>query len=200
MLDKASVGNGSRKRVLDFLLANVGKVVSTKEMRAAANVSEYARRLRELRDQFGYQIRSHKDLAHLKPGEYVLESPEPSPSYIFSGSGISKETRAFVLERNGYTCQMCGLGASDADPFHPGRKVRLTMGHIIDKSKGGADTADNLRAVCTNCNEGLQNTSPPKPQLVELMKQLRRATIDDQLHALEWLETKFANIRPGKRE
>ena len=104
---------------------------------------------------------------------------------------ISKETRAQVLERNGYTCHMCGLGAGDPDPFNPDRKVHLTMGHIVDKSLGGTDEPGNLRAVCSNCNEGLQNTAPPKPDRLELMRQLRRATQDDQLHALGWLQQKF---------
>ncbi|MGA7175596.1 MAG: HNH endonuclease signature motif containing protein [Candidatus Acidiferrales bacterium] len=131
----------------------------------------------------------------MKPGQYVLETDVRQPALPRS---ISKETRAFVLERNGYTCQMCGLAAGDPDPFHPGLKVRLTMGHIIDKSKGGKDTPGNLRAVCTNCNEGLQNASPPKPDRIELLKQVRRATIDDQLHLLEWLEEKYAKVRPKK--
>ncbi|MDO8611776.1 MAG: HNH endonuclease [Dehalococcoidia bacterium] len=95
---------------------------------------------------------------------------------------------------------MCGLAAGDPDPFDPTRKVRLTLGHIIDKSLGGDDSPDNLRAVCTNCNEGLQNTAPPKPDRLQLMRQLRRATIADQIHALEWLEQKFGKIRPIRRE
>jgi 5-methylcytosine-specific restriction endonuclease McrA len=94
---------------------------------------------------------------------------------------------------------MCGAGAGDPDPYHPGQKIRLAMGHIIDKSKGGEDTPDNLRAACTNCNEGLQNSAPPKPDRIELLKQVRRATIDDQLHLLRWLETKFEKIRPEKK-
>lgn len=53
---------------------------------------------------------------------------------------ISKETRAWVLERNAYTCQMCGVAAGDPDPFGSNRTIRLTMGHILDKSKGGDDT------------------------------------------------------------
>ncbi|MGB6075822.1 MAG: HNH endonuclease signature motif containing protein [Candidatus Acidiferrales bacterium] len=189
------VGGGSRARVLRFLLANIGRVVNSNEIRHAAGTSEWARRLRELRDEFGYPILTHKDRRELKPGQYVLETDVRQPALPRS---ISKETRAFVLERNGYTCQMCGLAAGDPDPFHPGLKVRLTMGHIIDKSKGGKDTPGNLRAVCTNCNEGLQNASPPKPDRIELLKQVRRATIDDQLHLLEWLEEKYAKVRPKK--
>ena len=149
------VGSGSRARILRFLLANVGRVIGKDEIRkASGNASEWARRLRELRDEFGYRVLSHKDRGELKPGEYILESDKRLPMIPRS---ISKEARAFVLERNGYTCQMCGLAAADPDPFHPGIGVRLTMGHIIDKSKGGLDSVNNLRAVCTNCNEGLQN-------------------------------------------
>ncbi|MFM8188644.1 MAG: DNA methyltransferase [Pirellula sp.] len=40
------------------------------------------------------------------------------------------------LERNGYTCQMCSVAAGDPDPLGGDRTVGLTMGHIIDKSKG----------------------------------------------------------------
>ncbi len=108
---------------------------------------------------------------------------------------ISKETRAYVLERNGQTCQMCGAAAGDPDPFHPDRTVRLTLGHIIDQSKGGPNTPDNLRAVCANCNEGLQNTAAPKPDRIWLLSQIRRATIDDQLAVLEWLEAKYARLK-----
>jgi hypothetical protein len=190
------IGGGSRARVLRFLLANVGRVVTSDEVRqASGNVSEWARRLRELRDEYGYQILSHKDRADLRPGQYLLETDSRLPALPRS---ISKETRAFVLERNGYTCQMCGLAAADPDPFHPGQRVRLTMGHIIDKSKGGPDTPENLHAVCMNCNEGLQNISPPKPDRIELLRQVRRATIDDQLYLLEWLEKKYAKIRPKR--
>ena len=65
------------------------------------------------------------------------------------------------------------------------------MGHILDKSKGGEDTPNNLRAVCTNCNEGLQNTSPPKPDQLHLLAQIRRATRDDQQVVMDWLLQKF---------
>jgi hypothetical protein len=86
---------------------------------------------------------------------------------------------------------MCGLAAGDTDPYEASRKVRLVMGHIIDKSLGGDDTPNNLRAVCTNCNEGLAATSPPKPDRLQLLRQIRRATINDQLHVLDWLKGKF---------
>jgi len=184
----------SKHRLLKYLLEHIGQVLTSKELRdAAGGASEWARRLRELRDEEGYQILSHRDRASLKPGQYILETDVRRP--IFA-RGISKETRAYVLERNGYTCQMCGLAAGDRDPYDSMRKVRLTMGHIIDKSLGGSDTPGNLRAVCTNCNEGLAATSPPKPDRLELLRQVRRATIDDQLYLMQWLDEKFGRSRP----
>ena len=93
---------------------------------------------------------------------------------------------------------MCGVAAGDPDPLGGNRTIRLTMGHIIDKSKGGDDTPHNLRAVCTNCNQGLQNTALPKPDRIHLLAQIRRATIQDQKAVLHWLLQKF-NLEARKK-
>jgi 5-methylcytosine-specific restriction endonuclease McrA len=167
----------------------MGKVLHSQEIHeASGGASEWARRVRELRNEEGYQILTHKDRADLKPNQYLLETDKRLPAFK---RDISKETRARVLERNGYTCQMCGAAAGDPDPLGGPRTVRLTMGHILDKSKGGEDSINNLRAVCTNCNEGLQNTAPPKPDRIHLLSQIRRATIQDQEAVLDWLLEKF---------
>lgn len=180
---------GSKQLILEFFLKNIGKVLESRRIQAASGgASEWARRVRELRNEEGYQILTHKDRADLKPNQYLMETKKRVSAFA---RNISKETRAWVLERNGYTCQMCGLAAGDVDPFNPGRTVRLTMGHILDKSKGGDDSPQNLRATCTNCNEGLQNTALPKPDRIHLLAQIRRATINDQQAVLEWLLKKF---------
>lgn len=180
---------GSKQLILEFFLQNIGKVLESKEIqKASGGTVEWARRVRELRNEDGYQVLTHKDRADLKPNQYLLETTERVPAF---SRNISKETRAWVLERNGYTCQMCGVAAGDPDPLGGNRTVRLTMGHIIDKSKGGDDSPQNLRAVCTNCNEGLQNTALPKPDRIHLLAQIRRATIQDQQAVLNWLLQKF---------
>src|SRR5262245_43803305 len=89
----------ARELILEYLLANIGRVIDWHELRdAGKGITEWARRVRELRDEFGYQIQSHKDSSDLKPGQYRLISTERLPAF---SRGISKETRAFVLERNG---------------------------------------------------------------------------------------------------
>jgi 5-methylcytosine-specific restriction endonuclease McrA len=104
---------------------------------------------------------------------------------------ISKEVRAYVLDRNGFTCQMCGAVAGEPHPYDASRKTRLQIGHIVDKSMGGSDAASNLRAVCSVCNEGAKNLTLDRPSLQKLLIQVRRATGADQLEVMKWLISKY---------
>lgn len=163
--------------------------MSSDELRAVANnQSEWARRVRELRTEEGYLILTHNDRSDLKPGQYLLETPKPQP--VFERA-ISKETRAYVLDRNGFTCQMCGAVAGEPHPYDTTRKTRLHIGHVIDKSMGGTDDPGNLRALCSVCNEGASNATLMRPDLQKLLIQVRRATAQDQLEVLNWLMKKF---------
>jgi hypothetical protein len=180
---------GARALLRAYFLANVGKVLDSMTLRdVAGGISEWARRVRELRDQEGFDIQTHNDRSDLKPGQYILVSPKPRPAFDRS---ISKETRSYVLDRNGFTCQMCGAAAGEPHPYDMGRKTRLHLGHIIDKSMGGDDSPGNLRAICSVCNEGASNLTLNRPEAIKLIAQVRRAPVKDQLDVLEWLMTKF---------
>jgi 5-methylcytosine-specific restriction endonuclease McrA len=61
------------------------------------------------------------------------------------------ELRQRVMDRDRWVCQVCGAPAHHVDHKEP-------------VSKGGADTMDNLRALCAPCNlaKGAK-TSVPAP-------------------------------------
>lgn len=180
---------GARDLLRDFFLSNLGRVLESDELReASGGISEWARRIRELRNEEGYKILTHNDLSELKPGQYVLKTAKPEPAFE---RGISKETRAIVLDRNGFTCQMCGAGAGEPHPFDSSRKTRLHLGHVIDKSMGGSDDPQNLRAICSICNEGASNITPDRPSAMKLKAQVRKARGDDQLELLKFLVEKY---------
>jgi HNH endonuclease len=184
---------GARAKLRTHFLNNIGAIQEADDLRSiAGNISEWARRVRELRDEEGYQILTHNDRSDLKPGQYVLLSAKPVPAFA---RAISKETRAYVLDRNGFTCQQCGTVAGEAHPYDNGRKTRLHIGHTVDKSMGGSDDASNLRAICSICNEGSKNLTLDRPSVQKLLIQVRRATGEDQIKVLEWLLSKFPNFQ-----
>ena len=179
---------GARDKLRETFLKNLGRKFTSDELREIAGISEWARRIREIRNEEGYQILTHNDLSELKPGEYILNDPKPRPAFERS---ISKETRSFVLDRNGFTCQMCGAVAGEQHPHDETRKVRLHIGHIVDKSLGGTDDPSNLKALCSICNEGAANLTLERPSYVKLAAQVRRANMTDQKQLLKWLVQKY---------
>lgn len=188
---QTEASGGARAKLRAYFLANIGRVLESDDLRkAAGNISEWARRIRELRTEEGYQILTHNDRADLKPGQYLLLDPKPLPAFA---RNISKETRALVLDRNGFTCQICGAVAGEPHPYDANRKTRLHIGHIVDKSLGGTDDPSNLRAICSVCNEGARNLTLDRPTARKLLVQVRRATAADQLEVLRWLLKKFPN-------
>lgn len=108
---------GSKEKIRQYLLANIGRVLSSTELQeASGGVAEWARRTRELRDQEGWPIITHNDSATLKPGQYLLERAPTAGKDVSFDRAISAKLRAEVLDRNGFTCQMCGLTPGDFDP------------------------------------------------------------------------------------
>ncbi len=182
----------SKERIRRFLLAHVGEIVTSIQIRDAVgtDVSEWARRVRELREQEGWPIITHNDSTDLKPGQYRLTEKPPTKSAVVIAQGISAKLRAEVLDRNGFTCQMCGLTPGEIDPM-TGRKVRLHVGHIVDRNLGGKDELSNLRALCASCNQGAKNITGEKPTTIWLLSQVRRAGQEEQRAVLGWLRKKF---------
>lgn len=190
---KKERNEGARSKLRRFFLENVGRVLDSATLfDVSGGTNEFGRRIRELRNEEGFDIQTHNDRSELKPGQYILVSAKPKPAFDRS---ISKETRSFVLDRNGFTCQMCGAAAGEPHPYDLGRKTRLHLGHIIDKSMGGDDSPGNLRAICSVCNEGASNLTLNRPDTIKLIAQVRRAPAKDQLDVLHWLLKKFPKQR-----
>lgn len=181
---------GARDKIREYFIANVGKVLTTQQIRRVGGISEYARRIRELRDEEGFLIKTHVDRADLKPGQYLLETIERKPVIA---RAISPQLRNDILERNGFTCQLCGAGPGDPDPFNPARKVRLHIDHIVPISQGGTDDRDNLRVLCSACNQGRSNVQPPSDSALNLIAKIRKMPKSEQLEVFGFLKKKFAD-------
>jgi 5-methylcytosine-specific restriction endonuclease McrA len=185
---KALPRRGTLRRAEAYFIAHVGEILDNKTLRQAIGdgSDSWTRRVRELRERHGYKIRTNLDRPDLRPGQYMLEDLDRVP--VFARS-VNKKLRAFILERNGYTCKSCGVGAGDI--HEDGRPARLQIAHIVDASHGGTNDPSNLRALCSLCNEGSANLSPARASRSQLLGTIRRANPDDQRAVLEWLRNRF---------
>jgi hypothetical protein len=175
----------AREKILKFLLKQFPNKVSTKDLQKVAGISDYQRRIRELKAA-GWQLYSHLDDRNLKPGEYRLASKQRNEGYEFAKT-LDARTRALVLQRNGFTCQACGRGLDDEDPTSPGRSVRLHIDHV---DPNGGSSPDNLRVLCSACNQGKQHLILQQTAS-NLLSAIRRASRKDQLAVYEWLKKHF---------
>lgn len=145
--------------------------------------------MRELRDEEGIQILTHNDREELKPNEYRLDTLKLRPVIA---RGISPELRKRILERNGFTCQICGAGPGDDAPCEPGKKVRLQIDHIVPISQGGTDDESNLRVTCVYYNKEKANIlKPASGQSVSALAMIRRLPRDVQMEVYLRLHEKF---------
>ena len=59
---------------------------------------------------------------------------------------LSVSVRFDVLQRDDFTCQLCGKTKEEG--------VKLEVDHKIPVSKGGSDRMNNLWTLCRECNAG----------------------------------------------
>jgi 5-methylcytosine-specific restriction endonuclease McrA len=91
--------------------------------------------------------------------------------------GARKITRRALFARDGYRCQYCGDGS------------RLTVDHVIPRSRGGSTAWDNMVTACAPCNlrkgdrlpteSGMHPRTAPKPPSPHLFLTLGAASIPE---------------------
>lgn len=146
-------GPGSvRDKIIDYLKQNVGKEVSGEELRYVADErSEWARRVRELRTQEGWNIVTKATgRPDLPVGVYVLVSTERAERH----DRIKDRDRRNVLARDEYTCRNtnCGWNRSRWDPSDP---RHLEVHHIEHHVGGGSNDPSNLLTLCNICHDSV---------------------------------------------
>jgi 5-methylcytosine-specific restriction endonuclease McrA len=66
-------------------------------------------------------------------------------------------SRKNIMRRDGFRCQYCGS------------RDRLTIDHVLPKSRGGRDVWENLVSACVPCNNRKGNRTPAEARM-ELAK------------------------------
>lgn len=88
-------GSGAKARILNYLMARVGQEVAGEELAEVSGIQEWARRVRELRVQEGYEI------SELGSSTYRLDSatPDVDRAAIWSRANVIRRQPGSGLER-----------------------------------------------------------------------------------------------------
>jgi len=138
-----------RDKILKYMRANVGKGITNEELRyVAGDKTEWARRVRELRTEFGWPVATRSTgRPDLSIGVYVLQADRQSPEH---DRNIPDDLRREVLRQDGYKCQNCNWSHEEWNPSDP---RHLEIHHVKHHAKGGANIRGNLKTLCTVCHD-----------------------------------------------
>ncbi len=142
---------GVREKLLKYFRANVGNKITGEELKyLAKNRSEWGRRVRELRTEFGWPIATkNSGRPDLDIGVYLLEADRQSPEH---DRIIKDSIKREVLRRDGYKCTNCNWSHEEwnrSDPRH------LELHHTKHHAKGGKNNEENLITLCTVCHDDI---------------------------------------------
>lgn len=196
-LQKSYIG-----KALSLFQSRIGKLVTSEELAQLTGtkgkpISHNIRRIFELRDEMGYNIVNHKDNEktglNLKINEWVLLEKDPDPNRIRS-RGVNKRIMFEVFSRDNFTCKTCGRTPEDDDPFKPGHKIILHVGHKLAHKRNIENaitkvlTKDDFVTMCNVCNEGAKNTDLKSITLFDRVKDADKET---QKNIYDFLKHKF---------
>ena len=138
-----------RDKILKFLRQNVGQKVTGEELRyIAKDKTEWARRVRELRTEYGWPVVTRNTgRPNLDVGVYLLEADRQSPEH---DRRIPDSVKREVLRRDSYKCKNCRWSHDEwnrSDPRH------LELHHVKHHESGGVNTEENLITLCTVCHD-----------------------------------------------
>ncbi|MDR3550832.1 MAG: RNA-guided endonuclease IscB [Candidatus Babeliales bacterium] len=82
---------------------------------------------------------------------HALKNPAVLTNKWLYQKGINygfANTKAYILDRDNYTCQHCKGKSRDS---------KLEVHHIVFRRNGGSDEASNLKTLCKTCHDGVHS-------------------------------------------
>ncbi|MDD5309630.1 MAG: restriction endonuclease [Deltaproteobacteria bacterium] len=203
MAAKKKTSTNVRGRIRNFLIKNVGKVVSREQIRQAAKDPDtgkipenWHQRLSELRCDEGYDVLSWRDRETLKPGQYVLLSATPK-RVPKPRKYLSAEEKIQLFERDDHKCQWpgCGLGAGATDPVGGGTIV-LTADHRSPHSLPDGQwtgTLDDWQTLCARHQQEKKNFIDDRTGRKNLRELVRAAGKEEKRLIFDDLKAYFGS-------
>lgn len=134
-------------RIREYLKDKIGEPVKSDRLARISGISEYARRVRELRNEEGFVLDSTRTRKELGQNDYFMVEVQD----VDVKSRITAQTRYEQLERQ-ESCEVCGR-----DVGHPDVRY-MEVDHIESfveyDDPEAVNAPSNLRTLCNECHHG----------------------------------------------
>lgn len=108
--------------------------------------SNYARRIRKIVSEYGWDIESFRGSKGANDDRYIRRSEGPvRPQRI--RKEVSPKTRKIIYERDAWKCQLCGTSVAPEQT-----ETNPQCDHKVPADRGGPSSAGNLQTLCMVCN------------------------------------------------
>jgi len=135
-------------RIRKYLQDNIGNTVTSERIARVSGIKQYARRVRELRNEEGFIIDSTRTRSELGQNEYFVR--EIRDDFV-KKSRISVKARKKQIDDQ-TSCELCGRHRD-----HPDVKY-IEVDHVesfIDyENTEAVNDPANLRTLCNDCHHG----------------------------------------------
>lgn len=154
---RRQAGSG-RSRIEALFEEMVGQVVTREDLDYVAQIKEGSRRVRELRDEFGWPIESHLDAPDLRPGQYRLVSIREEDRKDPKQRLYPENLRERIFKRDNYTCRRCGRDkfaaerAGDSRFYLEVHHLHALADDIEGLSRDELNDPSNLVTYCHGCH------------------------------------------------
>jgi 5-methylcytosine-specific restriction endonuclease McrA len=148
-LDKAAGGLYRQlpphlQALIDLLPLN--QPVHRSEIEASYPRSNYARRIRKIVAEYGWEIDRYRGKEGANDDWYVRRSKGPVRSQRIRHE-VTPPTRHRVYERDQWRCQLCGTAVDQNQ-----NETSPQCDHKIPADRDGGSQIENLQTLCTRCN------------------------------------------------
>jgi hypothetical protein len=134
---------GAQNRILRYLRIRLGEKVNKEDLSGVGGIHEWARRVRELREDHGWAIHTANTRGDLAVGEYILELDRPDPDLA----------RGWMLARQMRDLKTAGGAAPPKfrvleflKRIHPRAVDREQVAHVAGSSAEASRAVDELRS------------------------------------------------------
>ncbi|ESX80228.1 HNH nuclease [Mesorhizobium sp. LSHC420B00] len=132
------------QRLVDLLPLN--KEVHRSELESAYGRSNYARRIRKIIAEYGWDIHRRRGSNGANDDWYTRTSEGPIREARIRRE-VAPAVRRQIYARDKFVCQMCGIDVSTGQDL-----TRAQCDHKVPAERGGPSIETNLMTLCLQCN------------------------------------------------